>query len=315
LERASSHATLKVPIAEPQTRVADVLAQLRGQRYDVASQIAVCETGRLVALVSMEELLAADGDTPVGKLGDHDPPAVAPHADQELAVRKAIWHGESSLAVVNADGEFRGLIPADRLLAVLLWEHDEDIARFGGLLKGTAEARAASEAPVRGRFWHRIPWLMVGLAGALVSVDIIRSFQREIEKEVSLAFFVPAVVYLADAVGTQTEAIAIRGMPAGVTIRRMFIPEVLTGVLLGIALGLVFFPMAFWRWGQGDVALAVSVALCAACSIASLVAIALPWCLQQAGLDPAFGSGPLATVIQDLLSIIVYFLVAVLIVD
>jgi magnesium transporter len=30
--------------------------------------------------------------------------------------------------------------------------------------------------------------------------------------------------------------------------------------------------------------------------------------------DPAFGSGPLATVIQDVLSIVVYFAVAVLLV-
>lgn len=36
----------------------------------------------------------------------------------------------------------------------------------------------------------------------------------------------------------------------------------------------------------------------------------LPWLLDAAGLDPAFGSGPLATVIQDLLSILIYFFIA-----
>ena len=40
----------------------------------------------------------------------------------------------------------------------------------------------------------------------------------------------------------------------------------------------------------------------------------LPWTFQRLGGDPAFGSGPLATVIQDLLSIAVYFAMAVLIV-
>ncbi len=39
----------------------------------------------------------------------------------------------------------------------------------------------------------------------------------------------------------------------------------------------------------------------------------LPWVLDRLGMDPAFGSGPLATVIQDLLSIGVYFAVAILI--
>jgi magnesium transporter len=36
----------------------------------------------------------------------------------------------------------------------------------------------------------------------------------------------------------------------------------------------------------------------------------LPWLLDAAGLDPAFGSGPLATVIQDLLTILIYFAIA-----
>jgi magnesium transporter len=48
----------------------------------------------------------------------------------------------------------------------------------------------------------------------------------------------------------------------------------------------------------------------AACSTASVVAMVLPWLLDAAGLDPAFGSGPLATVIQDLLSILIYFVIA-----
>ena len=38
--------------------------------------------------------------------------------------------------------------------------------------------------------------------------------------------------------------------------------------------------------------------------------MALPYALARSGRDPAYGSGPLATVIQDLLSVIVYFAIA-----
>ena len=38
--------------------------------------------------------------------------------------------------------------------------------------------------------------------------------------------------------------------------------------------------------------------------------MAMPWLFDVIGIDPAFGSGPLATVIQDLLSIWIYLLVA-----
>jgi magnesium transporter len=35
----------------------------------------------------------------------------------------------------------------------------------------------------------------------------------------------------------------------------------------------------------------------------------LPWLIHRLGRDPAFGTGPLATVIQDLLSVLIYFVV------
>jgi magnesium transporter len=67
-------------------------------------------------------------------------------------------------------------------------------------------------------------------------------------------------------------------------------------------------------WDDGDVILAAAIALFAACSTATVVAMALPWLLNRLGRDPAFGSGPLATVVQDLLSLVIYFAVASLIV-
>jgi magnesium transporter len=47
-----------------------------------------------------------------------------------------------------------------------------------------------------------------------------------------------------------------------------------------------------------------------ACTTATIIAMLLPWLFSAAGHDPAFGSGPLATVVQDLLSIALYFTVA-----
>ena len=52
----------------------------------------------------------------------------------------------------------------------------------------------------------------------------------------------------------------------------------------------------------------------ASCSIATIVAMALPAAFQRLGKDPAFGSGPLATVLQDLLSIAVYLAIVVAVV-
>jgi magnesium transporter len=237
---------------------------------------------------------------------DGDPPAVAPGVDQEKAAWKAVQHGESALAVIDHTGRFLGFIPPDRLLAVLLHEHDEDMARVGGFLRDSSMARTASEEPLRKRFWHRVPWLLLGLAGALLAADIVGFFENLLQANVMIAFFIPGIVYLADAVGTQTEALIIRGLSVGVPIGRVVRREIFTGLLVGVALAAVFFPLGLWRWGAGDVAVAVALSILAACATANIVAMGLPWILYRFGIDPAFGSGPLATVVQDLLSIVIY---------
>jgi magnesium transporter len=184
------------------------------------------------------------------------------------------------------------------------------MARIGGFLGSASEARAASTEPVLRRLWHRLPWLLLGLAGALIAAAIVGVFEGELEEQVLIAYFVPGVVYIADAVGTQTEALVIRGLSLGIGVRRILGSEVLTGVVLGMLLGGMALPLVWLFWGDAYVGLAVAIAILAASSIATVVALGLPWLLHRMRRDPAFGSGPLATVVQDLLSVLIYFVTA-----
>jgi magnesium transporter len=268
-----------------------------------------------VGVLKIEDLFGALAEAKVSDIMDRDPPVVAPGVDQERAAWKAVQHGESALAVVDDDGRFIGFLPPDRLLAVLLHEHDEDIARVSGFLRDTSMARTASEEPIIRRFWHRVPWLLLGLAGAILAADIVRFFERELQANVMIAFFIPGIVYLADAVGTQTEALIIRGLSVGVPIGSVLRREILTGLMIGLTLAMVFYPIGVWRWGGDGIVLAVALAIFGACATANLVALALPWILHRLGIDPAFGSGPLATVVQDLLSIGIYLGIATAILD
>jgi magnesium transporter len=304
-----------VPVVVPGATAGGIRRSLAGHRFESAADIAVCEEGRLVGLIRIEDLLAAAEGTPAREIMDVDPPTVHPGEDQEIAAWKAVRHGESSLAVVDADGSFIGLIPPPRLITIFLHEHEEDMARLGGYLRGTAVARSATEERILRRFWHKLPWLVLGLLGALLSADIVSAFETQLQENVILAFFIPGIVYLADAVGTQTEAVVVRGLSIGVSIRRFALRELVTGVLVGGAVALAFLPIVLWRWGDTEVALSVALSLLAACSVATGVAMALPAFLQSIGRDPAFGSGPLATVIQDLLSITIYLSISSLLVS
>jgi magnesium transporter len=77
-----------------------------------------------VGILSIEALLAADPATRIDAVMDADPPVVEPGVDQEHAAWAMCRRAEASLAVVDSDGRFVGLIPPDRMLAVLLAEHD-----------------------------------------------------------------------------------------------------------------------------------------------------------------------------------------------
>jgi magnesium transporter len=289
-----------------------------GLDLETLDDVAVCDgtsTRLLVGLIPVQRLFAAPASATAADILDPDPPVVTPGADPEHAAWKAVRHGESSLAVVDADGRFRGLVPPAKLLGVLLAAHDEDFARLGGYLASTRTAILAAEEPVLQRLWHRLPWLALGLLGAAISAWMVGSFEGRIEADVRIAFFIPGVVYLADAVGTQTEAVVVRGLSVGAPMRRALTLEVLTGPGLGGLMATVSLVAVWALMGDARVASAVAVALFAACSVATMVAATLPWLLARRGHDPAFGSGPLATVLQDLLSLLIYLAVAVVVVQ
>ncbi|MCC7461122.1 MAG: magnesium transporter [Gammaproteobacteria bacterium] len=308
-EIAAEHATLDVPVVEGDVTAADMRRLLGARHYRSASHLVVVSGRKFDGIIRIEDLLAASDSESAARLMDAQAPVVAPGIDQEVAAWQAVRRGESALAVVDVKGTFVGLIPPDRLLAVLLAEHEEDLSRLGGFMSSTASVRRTTEEAVPRRFGHRLPWLLVGLIGALASADLVGIWQSRLEDRVMIAFFIPAIVYLADAVGTQTETVVVRGLSLGVRFRQMFARETLTGLAIGLSLALVAGPLVLWRWADPQLALAVGLALCAACSTATLVALLMPWGLDSVGVDPAFGSGPLATVVQDLLSILIYFLI------
>jgi magnesium transporter len=125
-------------------------AAIAGRRFGSATEVAVLEGERLVGVVGIERLLAAPDGTPVGGLAD-SPEVVSPEADLEAVTRQAARSGGRSVAVVDAEGRFHGLVPAGRLLCVFELEHEEDLARLGGFF---------CAGPRRG--WRRRRWCCAG---------------------------------------------------------------------------------------------------------------------------------------------------------
>ena len=291
--------------------VAGALARLAAEKPSSVELICVTDgAGRLLGVLPIARLFALEGAVTLREAMDPAFPRIGPDEDQETAASLALHHGVDALPVVDREGGLLGVMPCQALLQVLRREHVEDLHVLAGIRRETTKARHAIEDPPMRGARHRLPWLMVGLAGGALATAAMATFEATLEKTVAVAFFVPGLVYLADAIGTQSEAIAVRGLSLTRTgIGRLLAVELRTGMLIGVTLGALAFLPIWLAFGNVRLAAAVSVSIFVAGSIAAAIGLGLPWLFARRGLDPAYGSGPVATVIQDILSILVYFTV------
>ena len=311
-ESAGEHVVTNVLVAREDEQIRDVVQRLTAHRFDALEAMYVVDAGtRLLGAIRLHDLGPEVMGRTAGELVDRSYPRVAAHHDQEHVAGEALRHGATSVAVVDGGGKLLGVVPACSLLAILRHEHVEDLHRLAGIQRERARVMVALEAPPVRRARHRLPWLLLGLVGSMLAAGIVSSFDRVLERNLAVAFFVPAIVYLADAIGTQTEAIVVRGLSlSNLSLRALLGSEVRTGLLMGLTLALLSFPIVIVGFRDVRLAVAVAGAILVAGAVATAIGLLLPWTLQRLGSDPAFGSGPVATIVQDLLSLIIYFVIA-----
>ena len=303
-----------VPICTRSSKAGEVVAHLTDKRHDfkTVSYIYVLEDKKLIGVVSIKELLRANADTPIAKIMETKVVVTHPGATLERAAITAIARSIKVVPVVDRQGIFMGVIGTDIILQTLHHEHTEDLLRIGGIQ--IVEQRHILEMvgdKARHLISVRTPWLVIGLIGGFVSTGVVSYFEDLLSNNVALAFFMPLVVYMSSAVGTQAQTIFIRAS----TIKKIDLPayifkELVVDGALAAILGtlLIIFAILFTK--SIGFAIAVGIAMAIAIMLAGLVAILIPCLLMRLKKDPAIGAGPFGTVIQDILSLVVYFLVA-----
>lgn len=296
-------------LAHPGDTAEVVREQIQRQaRSDWELVCVIGDDGRLLGTLTAAELLVLPDATALGGVMRQDTPRVLSDTDQEKMASVALHHGMAAMPVVDDVGHLVGVVGSTALMDILRREHVEDLHRLAGITRESADARNALEEPPLRRARHRLPWLVVGLGGSMVATFIVARFESALTVKPELAFFVPGLVYLADAIGTQSEAVAVRGLSLShVGIGRLIGSELRTGLLIGVVLALLAFPMVWLVFGEPRLAAAVTLALAGASIVASVLGLILPWLLARFGSDPAYGSGPLATIVQDVLSLLIYF--------
>jgi magnesium transporter len=162
---------------------------------------------------------------------------------------------------------------------------------------------------------HRIPWLLIGVLGGLFATVIVSKFEKILSLDARLAFFIPIIVYLSDAVGTQTETIFIRELAKKkLNFTKYILKESLVGLGLGLIIGIILALFAAVWLKSSAIGLTLCLTMIINLTLAPLLAVVIPGLLYKKRSDPALGSGPVATIIQDLISLLTYFIIASLII-
>jgi magnesium transporter len=141
---------------------------------------------------------------------------------------------------------------------------------------------------------------------------VVEKYSYAMESELVLAAFIPAIVYIADSVGSQTQMVFVRSLATQqrTSILKRLGKELVIATFVGAILsGLI--GIISWLWlGKLAITLILAISVLLTVYFSVIVALILPWVFDKAGKDPALASGPLATVIRDVSSLAIYFFVA-----
>lgn len=307
-EAAGAHMLANVPRAHADTPVDRVIAALRGHLYDCADTVFVTDDrGRLLGIVRINDLFGRDAER-IGDIMEEEHDAVRPGDDQEEIARVAIRHDMIAVPVIDDHGQLIGAVPPEAVFRILRDEHLEDLQRMAGISTSEGGSAGALDEPLFERFRRRLPWLVFGLLASSVITAVMVGFEHTLSENVAAAFFVPALVYIAGAIGTQAVSVSVRSLSMGeVPIGPLLRGEMVIGLAIGGVLGTLAGVAVMAAFGDAALALAVGLAVLGGGAVSALAGFALPWGFLKLGFDPALGSGPVCTIVQDAASLALYF--------
>ena len=308
------------PTAKPDATVGEIenLLVRDAKKFETINYIYVTDNeNRLVGVVSLKEIFRAKKSLALGDLMQTKLVKVHFGVHQEKVANLAIKHNLKAIPVTDMGGHLLGVVPSDIILQILHEEHSEDLLRSAGVVISRDPAKSIISASPLAYFNKRIPWLILGLGGGVAVASILGAFEDAIREMLTLAAFIPAIVYMSDAVGSQTQTIFIRSFAIDPTmgIKKYLVREIITGTAIALFLSLLIGTVSFIWWEPAILAIILGVSFFITIILAVAVGLFLPWIFLRTKIDPAIATGPFATVMRDILGITIYFTVATVMIN
>ena len=165
----------------------------------------------------------------------------------------------------------------------------------------------------------RATWLIILFVSEMLTASAMGYFDKEIEKAVVLALFVPLIISSGGNSGSQAATLIIRAMALQELSLKDWWYVMKKEIIFGLILGAIgFLRIMMWQelglfdYGQYwvYVGLSVSVSLIAIVLWGTLSGSMIPFVLKRLNLDPATSSAPFVATLVDVTGLIIYFTVA-----
>jgi magnesium transporter len=273
------------------------------------------EDEKLAGVVSLRRLLLSPADTPITEIMKKDVISVPTNLDQEEVALIMEKYNLVSLPVVDPENRLAGRITIDDIVDVIRDEAEEDMMKMSGV-RSFEEPTDSVLHIVAGR----LPWLLAGLIGAGLAALVIGLFHHVLEKAILLAAFIPIVMATAGNAGIQSSAIAVQGLATGdvwsTDISKRLGKELMVALLNGVVAACVLGVSIMLLSQIYDLTRPVELASTAALSLVLVIVLATcvgastPLLLERLKIDPAIATGPFITTSNDIMGILIFFLLA-----
>lgn len=264
-----------------------------------------------VGQVYVAEVLRSQRDIDMRSLRLKEQVLIDAATDQSEVARIFRRHGLNSAPVVDSAGRLMGIVTLDNIVEVVEEQAEEDLFRLGGVADSDRYT-----SPWRTTL-HRLPWLVINLATAIIASLVIGVFEGSIQQLTALAVLMPMVASMGGNAGTQTLTVTVRALAVSRLGRRetwrLIGKETLVGLMNGGSFLLVGLATGFlWFW-QGELALVFGLAMLVNVAVAGFAGVAIPFCLQRLGLDPAIASTVFVTTVTDVVGFFTFLGLATLV--
>ena len=305
-----------VPIVSVDIKVSEVIKLLDEKINDFSTInyiYIIDHSDKLVGAISIKDLYGSHKEMKAKDLISSDLVSVGPDVDKEKVAMLAIEKNLKAVPVVDEHGFLLGVVSSDDILTILHQESLENLLRLGGVVQEAPyEANVFSFSLLKS-LKNRLPWLIVGLLGGILAAFIVSSFEEVLNKNIILASFIPLVVYMSAAVGSQMQAFIIRDLALdnnGFSFLKYFLRHSRVVLAIAVIIAFLLYSIVLLIYSSGSVAQVLAISLFFAISTSIFTGLVVPYLFYRMKLDPADASGPIATIMQDILSVLVYLAVA-----